>query len=91
VVLVGPIALLALAPSLDGTLLRLGAGTTPSEASPPAVVTPRQAAAALRLCVSVWNSEASARWRSVAVRAGIERAHVSIIEMGTMPIDGRGG
>ena len=85
VVLVGPMALLALAPSLDGTLLRLGAGTTPSEASPPAVVTPRQAAAALRQCVSVWNSAASARWRSVAVRAGIERAHVSIIEMGTMP------
>jgi hypothetical protein len=84
-VVVGPVALLVLAPSLDGTLLRLGAGTTPSEASPPAVVTQRQAAAALRQCVSVWNSEASARWRSVAARASIERAHVSIIAMSTMP------
>ena len=64
--------------------LRLGTGTTPSEAAPPAVVTPSQAAAARRRCVAAWNSETSGRWRSAAVQAGIRRAHVTVIVMRTM-------
>jgi hypothetical protein len=83
-VVIGPVALLALAPSLDGTLLRLGAGTAPSQAAPPAVVSQSQVAAARRECVAAWNSEVSGRWRSAAVQARIRRAHVSIFEMGTM-------
>jgi hypothetical protein len=88
-VVIGPVALLALAPSLDGTFLRLGAGTTPSEAAPPAVVTQSQAAAAKRQCAAAWNAEATGRWRSAAIRAGIQRAHVSISETATMQTGSR--
>jgi hypothetical protein len=83
-VVIGPVALLALAPSLDGTFLRLGAGTTPSEAAPPAVITQTQAAAARRQCVAAWNAETSGRWRSAAIQAGIHRAHVNIFETATL-------
>ncbi len=75
----GPLVLLALAPSLDGTLRQLGAGTTPSQAASPPTMTKAQQTLALRRCVASWNAEATGRWRAAAVGAGIRRADVGII------------
>jgi hypothetical protein len=78
-VVIGPVLLLALAPSLSGTFPRLGSGTTTSEAASPQIVMQRQVAAALRKCVATWNAEPTGQWRAAATQAGIRRARVNII------------
>jgi hypothetical protein len=85
----GPLVLLALAPSLDGTLRQLGAGTTPSQAASPPTMTQAQQTLAQRRCVASWNAEATGRWRAAAVGARIQRADVAIIVATTFSAAGR--
>jgi hypothetical protein len=76
-----PVVMLALVPSVGGTLQRLGAGTTPSRAAAPPL-TPanaqKQNQQAVVRCIATWNGPAGARWRAIAERAGIQRAYVGV-------------
>jgi hypothetical protein len=89
VAVAAPMVLLALAPSLDGTLQRLGAGTAQSHAATPPTFTRSQADAIVRRCAAAWNGKTTGRWREAAVRAGIQRAYVSISLATTLAASGR--
>jgi hypothetical protein len=72
-----PVAFLALAASVSGTLVQhLGAGATPSQA---ATISPaRQQRLAQEGCVKAWNSAGNARWHALARSSHAVQAYVGV-------------
>jgi hypothetical protein len=68
-----PIAFLAFATPISGTLEKLGAGPAPSQAATNPLLDQR---VATNRCVAAWNSAASRQWRAVASASGAQIAQV---------------
>lgn len=71
-----PVAFLALASPVSGTLEQIGAGPAPSLAATPGIIQ-RQALEQAR-CVAAWNVPANASWRELALGMKTSRAYVMV-------------
>ncbi|MEO9174449.1 MAG: hypothetical protein ABI317_02965, partial [Gaiellales bacterium] len=71
-----PLAFLALATPVSGTLEQLGAGATPSQAAVNPIVHEQLQRSR---CVAAWNAAASDHWRRLARSSGAQIAEIGVI------------